>query len=129
MNFDGNNNKVQSVKCNFPPGGQSNFSLGWGQQTEPVNKGPKYSGKNYGTNCENNSVSNSDKENVNRMNIIAGMSTQNKDSGYGKSKINLFNDYNYSEKTTSIKISQTPGGKSYVCFGSDSSNYEEYRRK
>jgi len=127
MNLDGNLNKIQSVKCNFPPGGQSNFQMGWGLPSEPVSRDSKLSSKNYGSNY--NSVSNNDKENVNRSNFMAGMSTQSKESGYGKSKINLFNDYDYCEKTPSIKISQNPGGKSNVCFGTDSSNYEDYRRK
>lgn len=127
MNFEGNTNKIQSVKCNFPPGGQSNFQMGWGLPNEPVSRDTKVSSKNYASNY--NSVNNADKENVNKSNFMAGMSTQSKDAGYGKSKINLFSDYNHSEKTQSIKVSQNPGGKSNVCFGTDSSNYEEYRRK
>ncbi len=127
MNCDGNKNRVQSLKCNFPPGGQSNFQMGWGQPNDPVTKDTNFTIKNYGSNY--NTVNNNDKENVNKMNIIAGMSTQSKDSGYGKAKINLFNDYNYSEKAPSIKISQQPGGNSKIIFGTDSSNYEEYRKK
>lgn len=126
MNQDGNRTKVQSLKCNFPPGGQSNFQMGWGMPNDPVSRNTKFSNKNYGSNY--NSVSNGDKENVNKMNMMAGISTQSKESGYGKAKINLFNEYNYAEKTPSIKVSQNPGGKSNVCFGTDSSNYEEYRR-
>ncbi len=128
MNFENNKNKVQSVKCNFPPGGQSNFQMGWGMPNDPVSRDTKISSKNYASNC-NTIINNSDKENVNKVNIIAGMSTQSKESGYGKAKFNIFNDTNYSEKTPSIKISQNPGGKSNLCFGNDSSNYEEYRRK
>lgn len=128
MNCDGNRQKVQSVKCNFPPGGQSNFVMGWGQTNEPVIRNTKYPNKNYNTN-DYNSVNSGDKENVNKLNIVAGITTQNRDGGYGKAKINLFNDYNYSEKNTSIKVSQQPGGKSNICFGTDSSNYEEYRKK
>lgn len=127
MNSEGNRTKVQSLRCNFPPGGQSNFQMGWGLPNDPVTRDTKFSSKNYGSNY--NSVNISDKENVNKANIMAGISTQSKESGYGKAKINLFNEYNYSEKTPSIKVSQNPGGKSNVCFGTDSSNYEEYRRK
>jgi len=127
MNCDGNKNRIQSLKCNFPPGGQSNFQMGWGQPNEPVSKDTKFSMKNYGSNY--NSVNINDKENVNKSNIMAGISTQSKEGGYGKAKINLFNEYNYLEKTPSIKVSQQPGGNSNIIFGNDSSNYEEYRRR
>ena len=121
--------KVNSVRCNFPPGGQSNFQMGWGQSTEPVVKSTKYSAKNYSSNNNYDSVNINDKENVNKSNIVAGVCTQNKECGYGQNKVNLFSGYQASEKSTSIKVNQNPGGKSSVCFGTDSSNYEEYRRK
>jgi len=127
MNSETPRSRIQSVKCNFPPGGQTNFQMGWGLPNDPVTKDTKLTSKNYGSNY--NTVNVNDKENFNKMNIIAGVSTQSKDSGYGKPKINLFQDYNYAEKTTSIKVTQNPGGRSNVCFGTDSSNYEEYRRK
>ena len=123
-----NKQKNQSIKCNFPPGGNTNLSLEWGQPSGPE-KNLKQTGKNYGSNIEYTSNNNFDKENVNKSNIIAGMSTQTKNAGYGKPKFNIFNETNYSEKSSSIKVNHMPGGKSNVYLGNDSSNYEDYRRK
>ena len=130
MNFN-NNNKVpksESLKCNFPPGGNANFSVGWGQSSEPV-KSLNQTGKNYGSNLNYTSNNQFDKENVNKSNIIAGVSTQNKDSGYGNAKFNVFKDTNYSDKSSSIKVNHMPGGKSNVYLGNDSSSYNDYRKK
>jgi hypothetical protein len=130
MNFNNNNNtqKNQSLKCNYPPGGNTNFSIGWGQGPEPVNS-LKQTGKNYGSNINYTSNGYFDKENINKSNVIAGISTQTKSAGYGKGKIDIFNGTDYSEKSSSIKVNHMPGGKSNVYLGNDSSNYEEYRRK
>jgi len=130
MNFNNNNNipKNQSLKCNYPPGGNSNFSVGWGQGPEPVNS-LKQTGKNYGSNINYTSNGNFDKENVNKSNLSAGVTTQTKNAGYGKPKFDIFNGTDYSEKSSSIKVNHMPGGKSNVHFGNDSSNYEEYRKK
>ena len=130
MNFNNNNNlpKNESLKCNFPPGGNANFQVGWGQGSEPVNSN-KQGQKNYGSDINYTSNNNFDKENVNKSNLLAGKSTQTKDCGYGKPKFNIFNETNYSEKNPSIKVNHMPGGKSNVYLGGDSSNVEEYRRK
>lgn len=119
MNFN-NNNKVaknESLKCQYPPGGNTNFSLGWGQKAEPVNSKSQNTGKNYGSNIQYTSNNFFDKENVNNNNVLAGVSTQNKENGYGKPKFNIFNETNYSEKSSSIKVNHMPGGKSNVHFG------------
>ena len=67
MNYE-NKARNQSLKCNFPPGGNSNFSLGWGQSSEPV-KSLDHTGKNYGSNIQYTSNNYFDKENVNKSKL------------------------------------------------------------
>jgi hypothetical protein len=46
-----------------------------------------------------------------------------------KSNFNLFGESTYDQKQSSIKVTNNPGGKGNIILGSDSTNYEDYRRK
>lgn len=79
-----------SVRTNAPPGGHSTFSLGWGNDTtpEPTKKTGKYSCNNYSSN--------------------------NESQGFKKLSNNSMPQDNVN---TSVKVKQTPGGKSSIKFG------------
>lgn len=137
MNTDGK--KSSSIKCQYPPGGNANFSFTWKNdgQTEPR----KLNRSRSGSRSKYNIINNIPNENTDMMNINTVNCYNQSDDGkksaiktnyeIGKPKMNLFDDQRnvYGSKPSSIKVQNVPGGRSNVILGSDSTNYEEYRRK
>jgi len=135
MNTD--SKKVQSIKCQYPPGGNTNFSFAWKNegQMDPrrINRSRSGSRSKY------NIITNVANENTDMMNI--NTVNNNGDDGkksaiktnyeVGKPKMNLFDDQKnvYGGKASSIKVQNAPGGRSNIILGNDSTNYEDYRRK
>jgi hypothetical protein len=106
--------KIESIKCHQAPGGNSSFAFSYSDNTIPT---PKTTSQKLTSSVFAN-------ENCNTTNKAESIKT------YGKQdKLNIFGESNYSQKQPSIKVTSGPGGNSSVVFGSDSSNYEEYRRK
>jgi hypothetical protein len=150
MNFQ-ESKKVSSIKCHHPPGGSTNFSLGWGNinsYNQPTSQRSLkrsdsktdfniITGEAYNLNVmnveekENMNVSN--KETISAIEMVEDTNTKTMKApyDYSKQKMNLFDTEKnlYSEKTSSIKITYAPGGKSNVFLGDDKTSYEEYRKK
>ena len=147
MNFENFNadNKKTSIKCHHPPGGSSSFSMGWeNNQMNPGVKGTSNKNKESSFNIFNGqsyqSVNEEDKENVSVNKISDFAQTQMTNNGptffdnfndssktssiktnyeTGKPQYNIFNSDNSNDfkQNSSIKVSNTPGGKSTVFFG------------
>ncbi len=150
MNFDNYGEcKKSSMKRQYPPGGSSNFSLGWESDLQPIpqktsSKGANFNiiTGNYNSNGEvdvkfqNPQETTENKENYPSVNIIPFddkndyMKLSIK-TDFKRSNFSLFNnDSNVSQdKPNSIKVTYAPGGKSSVLLGNDSTSYEEYRKK
>jgi hypothetical protein len=126
---------INSIKCQQQPGGNSNFSFTWKNDghIEPRRRNSR-SGSRSKYNILTNE--NTDMMNINTVNNY-DVNDDGKKSGLktnyeiGKPKMNLFDDQKniYANKSSSIKVQNAPGGKSNIILGSDSSNYEDYRRK
>src|SRR5574343_518397 len=118
MFFDNSNTKSQSIKCNHPPGGSTNFSFGWGQNLDNSSRDLKMTSTKITQTTDN-------KENTQYY------TNREVAKNTAKPTFSLF-DSNYAEssnKSSSIKITYAPGGKSNIVLGSDSRNYDEYRQK
>jgi hypothetical protein len=156
MNFESYNkeNKKTSIKCHQAPGGNTNFSLGWGSENTSVpqnrshkrsNSGSDYniiSGEKFTT---NETVKTEDKENVSvnktqpMMHNNGFLNFNNQDKNFsiktnyetGKNQFDIFkNEQPDGSKThSSIKVQHAPGGNSNFTFGNDSTGYDEYRKK
>ena len=130
--------KKTSIKCHHPPGGNSNFSLGWSGESAPAkNNQSKAQNFNILTGEANTTPSNLvDQENINQINVqtenveFAEPLASGKFSKTPRANLNLFGNYETNDKTTnSIKVTNAPGGKSNVFLGGDNTSYNEYRRK
>jgi hypothetical protein len=159
MNFDTytNENKKTSIKCHQAAGGNSSFSLGWGNNTnvpqgrthKRTNSGSDYniiSGEKFNT---FESVKTEDKENLNIQNAGNTQQPLMNNNGFlnfnnddkncsiktnyetGKNKFDIFKNEQQTpqDKYQSIKINQTPGGNSNFVFGNDKTSYDDYRKK
>ena len=155
MNFDSFNRdmKKTSIKCHHPPGGNTNFSLGW-TKPEPVNAKVPF---DHSSHISVGAVNLEDKENMtivgntqkaenlymnsyenSKSNFLNFQADSKKnqaiktDYSTGKNNFNIFNekecDMAYG-KASSIKVTYAPGGKSNVIFGDDNTSYNEYRKK
>jgi hypothetical protein len=153
-----NQDKKTSIKCHHPPGGSSNFSFNWGNNVQDTNSRQtirstsktKYNIINGLNNVDAYSFSTvkpEEKENMNinlvpvtgsedfevpdakKQTTISSVSSIKTNYQSGKAKLNIFNGDSADEKSTSIRVNHAPGGKSTVCFGNDSTSYEQYRRK
>jgi hypothetical protein len=143
MNSSNGFEKKNSLKINFPPGGNSNFSLGWNKEGTQATT-PRHQRSNSKTNF--NIVTGQDytdvieKENYSSniqdfrqpQYIEPVKKTNAIKTDYNRSQFNIFyqnNNLSNQQKQQSIKVGQAPGGQSSVHFGDDSRNYDEYRRK
>jgi hypothetical protein len=125
-------NKVSSIKCQYPPGGNANFSLNWSSQSSQDQRKTQRS-----TSRNRYNILTNEKENFEGMMNIKTYNDDDKKQAIktnydiGKSKVNLFNETknSYLDKPSSIKVAHAPGGRSNIIFGDDTSSYEDYRRK
>lgn len=124
MNFDKyQEEKISSVKCHHPPGGNSNFSLNWENTTTPLTPTKKQFKQ------VSNIKFNEQENQFNSQNLNQIENKGKKCPTTPKGKLNLFGNYDHSEKVNSIKISNAPGGNSNFFFGTDNTSYNEYKRK
>jgi hypothetical protein len=118
-----NNIKVQSIKCQQAPGGNSTFQFQW---KEPAPTTPT---KTRNRSKVNYNIINYESDPYNKENTTSPNVQSIKTNGYSKSNFNLTGNYETNDKTKSIKVTTAPGGRSNIIFGNDSTNYEDYRRK
>jgi hypothetical protein len=125
---------INSIKCQQQPGGNSNFSFTWKNDGQSE---PRRMKSRSGSRSKYNILTN---ENTDMMNINAVNYYDNTEDGnkglktnyeVGKPKMNIFNEQKniYANKASSIKVQNAPGGRSNIVLGTDSSNFEDYRRK
>ena len=133
--MNGDNKKIASIKCQHPPGGNTNFSFNWKNEGQPEQRRMRSRSNSRNKNFNIISNENTDMMNINAINC--GNSDEGKKSAIktnyevGKPKMNLFDEQKnvYGSKPNSIKVHHAPGGRSNIILGDDSTNYEEYRRK
>jgi hypothetical protein len=107
--------KINSIKCKQAPGGNSSFAFSYDDTNASV---PKATTQKFASNVFTN-------ENCNTTNY----KNESIKTFGNKSNLNIFGESTYDQKQSSIKVTAGPGGASNIVLGSDSSNYEEYRRK
>lgn len=112
MYFDGPQ-QVNSIKCHYPPGGQSNFKFLHDNPQPDACHYKKFPDSKAGYNILNLQGSN---ENDMGAANIRNCSIKT-DYQVGKEKVNIFKgQYNYDYIQPSIKVTQNPGGNSHVMY-------------
>jgi hypothetical protein len=133
--MNGDSKKLTSIKCQYPPGGNTNFSFNWKNEGQPEYRRMKSRSNSRTKNFNIISNENTDMININAVKVDcsdeAKKSAIKTNYEIGKPKMNLFDEQKnvYGSKPTSIKVQHAPGGTSNIVLGNDSTNYEEYRRK
>ena len=113
MYFEGNQ-EFSSIKCQYPPGGQTHFQFSYGGNTHPE---PSHFNKFPDTKVNYNILNLQDtKENCAMAQNIRNCSIRT-DYNNGREKVNIFKgQYNDQYVQPSIKVTQMPGGNSRVAY-------------
>ena len=113
MFFEGQE-QTSSIKCFYPPGGQSNFQFLYADAKPEISNFKKFpdTKTNYDIlNLQYNGMNNAQ---INQRNCSIKT-----DYVYGKEKCNIFkNEFPDQLPQSSIKVTQMPGGNSRVRFAS-----------
>ena len=117
MFFTSNNKEQQSsIKCVYPPGGQSNFQFSYKDAKPDKINCKKYpdTKMNYDiVNLQDNGINNNQNINMRNCSIKTNYN-------FGKEKFNIFkNEYPKESQQSSIKVTQKPGGFSCVQFAKE----------
>ena len=112
MYFEGDQ-QFSSIKCQYPPGGQSNFQFLYGDARPEKSHFNKFPDTKVNYNILNLQET---KENCGNAQNIRNCSIRT-DYSNGKEKVNIFKgQYNDQYIQPSIKVTQMPGGNSHVRF-------------
>ena len=111
-------NQKTSVRTTNPPGGKSSFSLGW-SEPEPIVQKKTNNNNTY----NNNESTNNNWKSIQNRND----NSQNVNDNNVNKIFKLFQNFNQSEKT-SVKVKYAPGGQSQISFGSDQTNYDDFKK-
>ena len=111
-----NQEQPQSIKCVYPPGGQSNFQFSY-KDAKP----DKINCKKYPDIKMNYDIVNlQDNGNNNNQNLNMRNNSIKTNFNFGKENLNIFkNEYPKEIQQPSIKVTQKPGGFSCVQFAKE----------
>lgn len=103
-----------SKKCNYPPGGSSNFQFLYPNACPESNYFNKFPDTKVNYNILNLQQNQNEMKENDGMNRNCSIRT---DYMNGKEKVNIFKqEYNDQYIQPSIKVTQMPGGNSRVCY-------------